>query len=200
MLRFIQSSIHRAKFPLIIVLRYLHLEPESSSFRASLHPHLDLTEIGCDGHRPQPARDALLVRHGVAVVVETLPLHVGQRGRRLALGVVLLHRRRRQRRLLLRGGEGVRGHDEPPDAGAHPVEDVAPAAPALAAERGDLLLVHLEVPREAGLLGQEPADAPLPPLPQGAAARGERGAERRRRLGAPERPLRRRGGDGLDLA
>jgi len=141
------------------------------------------------------------VRHGVAGVVEALPLRVGERRRRLALDVVV-HRRRRRRqgRLLVRGGERVRGHDEPPDAGAHLVEDVGPAAPALAAQRGDLLLVHLEVAREAGLLGQEPADAPLPPLPQGAAPRGERGAERGRRLGAPERPLGRRGGDGLDLA
>jgi hypothetical protein len=142
------------------------------------------------------------VRHGVAGVVEALPLRVGERRRRLALDAVRRRgRRRRQGLLLVRGGERVRGRDEAADAGPHLEEDVGPGAPALAAQRGDLLLVHLEVAREPGLLGQEPADAPLPPLPQGAAPRGEGGAEGGRRLGAAERPLGgRRGGDGLDLA
>jgi hypothetical protein len=132
------------------------------------------------------------VGHGVAVVVEALPRRVGER-RGLALD--LLHRGRQG--LLLRGRQGVRGRDEPADAGTHLVEDVAPAAPALAAERGGLLLVHLEVAREFGLLGQEPAD-PLPPPLQ--VPGGERAGERRRRFGPPERPLGRRGRDGLDLA
>jgi hypothetical protein len=128
------------------------------------------------------------VRHGVAGVVEAQPLRVGER-RRLAV-------RRRRQGLPLRGGERVRGHDEAADAGAHPVEDVAPAPGAPAAVAA-LVLVHLEVAREPRLPGQEPADdAPPPPLPQGAASRGEGG----RRPGAPERPLGRRGGDGLDLA
>jgi hypothetical protein len=132
--------------------------------------------------------EKLSVRHGGLPAVEALG--VVERGRRLALG-----RRRRRRRRPVRGGQRVRG-DEPPDAGAHLVEDVAPAAPAAAAEGGHLLLVHLEVGGEPGLLGHEPADAPVPPPLQRAA--GER-AQRRRRLGPPERPLRRRGGDGLDL-
>jgi hypothetical protein len=125
----------------------------------------------------------------MAGVVEAQPLRVGER-RRLAV-------RRRRQGLTLRGGERVRGHDEAADAGAHPVKDVAPAPGAPAAVAA-VVLVHLEVAREPRLPGQKPADdAPPPPLPQGAASRGEGG----RRPGAPaERPLGRRGGDGLDLA
>jgi hypothetical protein len=121
------------------------------------------------GKRSAARRDRRpsLVRHGVAGVVEAQPLRVGER-RRLAV-------RRRRQGLTLRGGERVRGHDEAADAGAHPVKDVAPAPGAPAAVAA-LVLVHLEVAREPRLPGQKPADdAPPPPLPQGAASRGEGG-------------------------
>uniref|UniRef100_A0A8R7UTR6 Uncharacterized protein n=1 Tax=Triticum urartu TaxID=4572 RepID=A0A8R7UTR6_TRIUA len=98
----------------------------------------------------------------------------------------------------LRGGQRVVGRDEAADPGAHLVEDVGPGAPALAAERGGLLLVHLQIAGEAELLGEQPAEAPVPPALERAAR--ELGGQRRRRPGAPERPLGGRGGDGLDLA
>lgn len=137
------------------------------------------------------------MRHGLAVLEASLG--VGERRRRLALRLV---RRRGGQRvvLVLCGGQRVGGHDEPPDPGAHLVEDVRPGALALAAEGGHLLLVHLEVAGEAELLGEQPADAPVPPpLERAARGAGERG-ERRRGPGPPEGPLGGGGGDGLDLA
>ncbi|CAM0944534.1 unnamed protein product [Alopecurus aequalis] len=136
------------------------------------------------------------MRHGLPVpeALGVCELLLRLRGR---LALRLVRRGRRQGMLVaLRGGQRVGRHDEAADAGAHLVEDVGPGALALAAQRGHLLLVHLEVAREAGLLGEQPAEAPVPP----ALDRGCGGGERRRRLGAPERPLGGGRGDGLDLA
>lgn len=55
------------------------------------------------------------------------------------------------------------------ELGGDLVEDVAPAALTVAAEGGDLFLIHFEIGGEGGFTGEDPPPSPIPPLPDGAA-------------------------------
>ncbi|KAH6812004.1 hypothetical protein C2S51_025766 [Perilla frutescens var. frutescens] len=82
------------------------------------------------------------------------------------------------------------------ELGGDLVKDMAPAALALAADGGDLFLIHFEIGGEGGFSGEDPGPPPIPPLPHGTAgvlAHGGYG------FGAAERPCGGGGGRRLDL-
>lgn len=76
------------------------------------------------------------------------------------------------------------------------VEDVAPAAFAVAADGRDLFLVHFQIGGEGRFSREDPAPSPIPPLPHGAAGVF---AHRRYGFGATHRPRGGGGGRRLDL-
>lgn len=82
------------------------------------------------------------------------------------------------------------------ELGGDLVEDVAPAALVMAANGGDLLLVHLQIGGEGGFSGEDPAPPPVPPLPDGGAGVF---SHSRYGFGAAEGPCGGRGGRRLDL-
>uniref|UniRef100_A0A0A9CWM0 Uncharacterized protein n=1 Tax=Arundo donax TaxID=35708 RepID=A0A0A9CWM0_ARUDO len=87
---------------------------------------------------------------------------------------------------VLRGERAAVAAEEAARPGANLVEDVPPRAPVVApAQRGGLVVAHLEPARERRAPRHHPPEPPLPPQPQ--RARRRQRLDRRHRLRSPER-------------